>query len=327
MLQPSRRDFAKLALTALPAVGLFGSISRLRADEAPAAGKPNSKVNGVQIGLNVPYSYGNNMMSGQETLDATVQLGVSAVELRTQPVEQFMGCPAHLLNNKALLAAAAGAKGARSELRQWRLSAGQDKLQQFRKDWDNAGVLIQIVKVDGIFEMADDELDYVFNLAKALGATAISTEISQYKEDFTLKEDDLKRVGGFGEKHDMWVSYHGHTRVTPEHWIRAFELSPRNAANVDIGHFIAGVNFSPIPFIKKYHERITHIHIKDKKKHEGDNTVFGQGDTPIVETLQLLKENQWPIQATIEFEYKVPKGSTRMAEIAKCVKYCRDALA
>jgi hypothetical protein len=33
------------------------------------------------------------------------------------------------------------------------------------------------------------------------------------------------------------------------------------------------------------------------------------------------------MQGTIEFEYRIPEGSTRMAEIAKCVEYCKNALA
>ena len=59
----------------------------------------------------------------------------------------------------------------------------------------------------------------------------------------------------------------------------------------------------------------------------GANVPFGQGDTPITEVLQLIRDNKWNIQATIEFEYPVPEGSTRMAEIKKCIDYCRAALA
>ena len=54
---------------------------------------------------------------------------------------------------------------------------------------------------------------------------------------------------------------------------------------------------------------------------------FGEGDTPIVEVLHLIRDNKWPIQATIEFEYPVPAGSDRMAEIKKSVEFCRKALA
>ena len=321
MSPSTRREFVKLALAAIPASGMVGLMSRLRADEAAQfPPKVNSKVAGVQIGLNVPYSFADLQMSGPEVLSRCVQLGISGLELRTQPVEAFLGAPPHLIGPKALVAAAAGSQAVDTQMRKWRLSAPTERIPDFRHTYESAGVLIAVVKVDGIFRMSDGELDYVFELAKALGARAISTEISR-------QESDLQRLGDFGVKHSLWVAYHGHTAVAPANWERAFVLSPRNAANVDLGHFIAGNNYSPIPFIKEYHERITHIHIKDRKLHMGPNVPFGQGDTPIVECLHLLRDNQWNIQATIEFEYRVPAGSDRMTEIAKCVKYCRDALA
>jgi sugar phosphate isomerase/epimerase len=321
MSPQTRRQFAKLAIAALPAAGMLGFWGRLSADQAtPLPLKPNSKVAGVQIGLNVPYSFGDFQMTGPEILDRCVQLGISGLELRTQPVERFLGAPPALIGAKAYVAVAAGSVSAASQMRQWRQSAPTERIPEFRRNYESAGVLIEIVKVDGIFKMSDEELDYVFELAKALGARAISTEISP-------NADDLKRLGAFGDKHSLWVAYHGHTAVTPAHWERAFALSPRNAANVDIGHFIAGNSYSPVPFIKEYHERITHVHIKDRKLHMGPNVPFGQGDTPIVEVLRLIRDNRWNMQATIEFEYPVPAGSDRMTEIAKCVKYCRDALA
>ena len=86
----TRREFAKLALTALPGVALWSAAGRLRAADAP---KPNSKVNGVQIGLNVPYSFKNALMSADDILKNCVQLGCSGLELRTQPVEAWLGLP------------------------------------------------------------------------------------------------------------------------------------------------------------------------------------------------------------------------------------------
>ena len=66
--------------------------------------------------------------------------------------------------------------------------------------------------------------------------------------------------------------------------------------------------------------RVTHVHIKDRKFNNGPNTPFGQGDTPIVDVLHLLRENKWPIQATLEFEYKIPEGSDNMTELNKAIK-------
>lgn len=322
MLPYTRREFAKLALAALPAAGILSVPVSLSGADKPAksGGKPNSKVSGVQIGLNVPYSFGAAITTADDILAQCVQLGVSGVELRTQPVEAFLGAPAHLVGSKkAVLSGGAAADNAQ-QLRQWRTSVAVDRAAAFRKKYEDAGVKIEIVKVDGIFNTSDAELDYIFGLGKALGARALSTEISK-------KDEDHKRVGQFADKHKMMIGYHGHATTTPEHWEKAFSLAKYNGANVDIGHFVAGNNVSPAAFIKQHHERITHVHIKDRKRENGPNTPFGQGDTPIVEILRLIRDNKWNMQATIEFEYPIPAGSDRMTEIAKAIKYCRDALA
>ena len=122
------------------------------------------------------------------------------------------------------------------------------------------------------------------------------------------------------------VGYHGHTETGPKAWEEVFRHAKHNGANLDIGHFLAGNKTSPVPFLKEHHARITHVHVKDRKMKEGPNVPFGQGDTPIKEVLQLIRDNKWPMQATIEFEYPVPEGSDRMTELGKTVEYCRQAL-
>jgi sugar phosphate isomerase/epimerase len=312
----SRRQFTRLSLSTLTGGVALPFLGRLRGAEAP--GKPNSKFAGVQVGMNVPYSFGKSDMTGEEILRNSVQLGLSALELRTQSVEVFMGAPVDLIFVPKT-APKAEAAGREEKLRQWRGSAPMDRAKAFRKMYEDAGVLIEIVKVDGMFKMSAEELDYVFTLAKTLGGQAISTEISH-------AEADLKRVGQFADKHQLMVGYHGHATTGPGHWETAFSLAKFNGANVDIGHFIAGLDTSPIPFLKKYHERVRHVHIKDRKFHNGPNARFGEGDTPIVETLRLIRDNQWDIQATIEFEYKVPAGSDRDTELRRTIQFCRDSL-
>ena len=310
----NRRDFTKLALGSLPGAALLSS-------RTFAADKPDSKVAGVQIGINVPYSFGDPTMSGDEVLQRCVQLGLSGVELRTQPVETFMGLPAELSTaKKPKSAPVPDVPHKKERLQEWRKAASMEKAKEFRAKYESAGVLIEIVKVDGIFGMADEEIDYAFTLAKALGGKAISTEISH-------NEEELKRLGSFADKHEFMVGYHGHATTTPEHWEAAFALAKFNGANVDLGHFVAGNNTSPVPFITKYHDRVTHVHLKDRKFNNGPNTPFGQGDTPIADVLHLLRDNKWPIQATIEFEYMVPSSTDRMTELGRVVKFCRDALA
>ena len=311
----TRRQFTRLALSTLPAAGLL-SVAR----PLLAATKPDSKFAGVQIGLNVPYSFGGVGMSGDDVLKNCVQLGISGLELRTQPVEAFLGAPAKAAKPaKGETAKPAAASATEADIRKWRESAPVEKAREFRKKYEDAGVLIEIMKVDGLFKMSDGELDYAFTLAKTLGAHAISTEIAK-------TDDELKRVGQFADKHKCLVGYHGHAATGPDHWEKAFTFAEHNGANVDIGHFVAGDHGSPVPFITKHHARVTHVHIKDRKKGNGANTPFGEGDTPIIEVLRLIRDNKWPIQATIEFEYKIPAGSDRMTEIARAIKYCHDAL-
>jgi sugar phosphate isomerase/epimerase len=311
----TRRDFAKLALAALPAAGLVTALP-LRA--APA--KPNSKFAGVQVGLNVPYSFANPSMTGDEVLQNCVKLGLSAVELRTQPIEAFLGVPASLVGAKSAVAAGGAAESNAAQLRRWRQSAPVARARDFRRKWEDAGVKIEILKVDRIFAMDDASLDYVFGLAQTVGARAISTEISKH-------EPDLQRLGKFADKHQLPVGYHGHASTTPAHWEKAFTFAKYNHANVDLGHFVAGNKTSVVEFIQQHHARITHVHVKDRKANEGPNMPFGEGDTPIREVLRLIRDQRWNIQATIEFEYKVPAGSDRMTEIARAIKYCRDAVA
>jgi sugar phosphate isomerase/epimerase len=311
MTSYTRREFTQRALAALPAVGLFSLAPSLRAASAAKS---------VKIGLNVPYSFGQPAMSGDEILKNCVALKFDAVELRAQPIEAFLGAPSHLVGAKAKVAVAGAAEANAAALRDWRKSAPVEKAVEFRRKYESAGLAIDVLKVDNIFKLDDASLDYAFRLAKTVGARAISTEISK-------SDDDHRRLGSFADKHQLMVAYHGHASTGPAHWERAFSLARYNGANVDLGHFVAGNDASVVDFIRQHHARITHVHVKDRKKQNGPNVVFGEGDTPIREVLRMIRDNGWNIQATIEFEYKVPEGSDRMKEIARSVKFCRDALA
>jgi sugar phosphate isomerase/epimerase len=99
--------------------------------------------------------------------------------------------------------------------------------------------------------------------------------------------------------------------------------SPYINVNLDIGHFFAA-GFDPVDFITRHHERIVTLHLKDRKKDNGANMPFGEGDTPIKPVLQLLKKNKFAIPANIEYEYK---GADTLQEVKKCFEYCKQALA
>ena len=328
----TRRGFGKLALAAFPSVAL--------------GAKPDSKWGGVQVGFNAPYNFHGMPGTADKIIEYMTQLNVSGAELRLQPVEAFLGAPGVYASASEApgggaarggagragrsRGAAAGREPATPEqqeaarkLEEWRLALPMDRIEEFRRKFEGAGILIQILKIDNFNSFSDAVTDYFFAVARSLGAEAISTE---------GKLADVERLGKFADKHRMPIGYHGHTAGpggeafgAPENWEKAMAVSKYNGINLDLGHFLVGNKTSPIPFLTRYHDRITHIHVKDRK-YDGATVPFGEGDVPIVEALQLMKKNKWKFQATIEFEYPVPQGSDVLTELGKCVEFCHKAL-
>src|SRR5436190_15846671 len=124
----TRRDLGKLFLT-VPAAGLLPR----DVFAALAAAKPDSKFAGVQIGMNVPYNYGGRTMPIDEVIAKTAQLNVSAVELRSQPIEIFLGVPRTVLEPGREKAAQDKAK---LDLREWRLKNDPSKAAGVKKAFD-----------------------------------------------------------------------------------------------------------------------------------------------------------------------------------------------
>jgi sugar phosphate isomerase/epimerase len=88
----TRREFGKLAFAGLPAAAALGRADSLFAALAPP--KPNSLIDGVQIGT-ITYSYRSMPdQSAEATLKYIVDSGISAIELMGGPVESFAGAPA-----------------------------------------------------------------------------------------------------------------------------------------------------------------------------------------------------------------------------------------
>jgi len=192
------------------------------------------------------------------------------------------------------------------------------KCRELRKLYNDAGVNIHIHKIP--FGQSDEEIDFNFQVAKALGCTGITTERSE-----TL----AKKLAPFADKHKIWVAFHNHTNNVPklDQPDPILELGKYIGFNLDIGHYVAGTKGqSPIPVLEKYHDRIISLHLKDRTP-DGGNLPWGQGQTPIKEVLQLIRKEKWTFPADIELEYKIPEGSTAVAEVAKCLAYCKQALA
>ena len=137
------------------------------------------------------------------------------------------------------------------------------------------------------------------------------------------------RIDRHASRAKIYVGMHNHSSTNPDEFARpeSFERGMKGASqyigiNLDIGHFVAA-GFDPLELIEKHHDRILSLHLKDRKKNQGPNVPFGEGDTPITAVLQLLKRRGYQIPANIEYEYK---GADNFVEVKKCFEYCRQAL-
>jgi hypothetical protein len=62
-----------------------------------------------------------------------------------------------------------------------------------------------------------------------------------------------------------------------------------------------------------------------RKKDDGPNMTFGQGDTPIKQVLTMMRDRKYGIPANIEWENAAPRDE-RIAAVRRCLDYCKQAL-
>jgi len=301
----SRRDFEKLVLSGL-AVAAYGA-------------KIDSTVKGVRLGT-ITYSFRDFPRSpGKDNVDAVIraltECGIGEIELFSPNIEPGRASGSGRGN-------AAEAAKARDELRQWRLSTPMDYFKAIRKKFDEAGINIYAYTMNYRNEFTDPEIDKTFEQAKALGVDIISSSTAVSM---------TKRLLSFADRHKIYLAFHGHAEYdnpdefsTPATFQQALYMSKYAKINLDIGHFTAA-NENPVSYIEQHHDRISHLHMKDRKKNKGDNVEWGKGDTPIKEVLVLLRDKKYPIPAFIEYEYK--GTGTSVAEVKKCMAYMKQALA
>lgn len=305
--------------------------------------KSASTINGVKIGV-ITYSFRDLPdQSAEATLDYILKCGISNIELMGGPAESFAGAPKNPVDFRTLLPlwrkrsqklelteeekktledSEAKTRAYREELAQWRQKAPMAKFEAFGKMYKKAGVEIYAFKPDAFgMQNSDPEIDYGLKAAKALGANHVTLE-HPGNDAHTLK------LGKAAQKYGLKVGYHGHEQQTFTFWDTALTQSTANSLNLDLGHFVAAGNLNPLDIIRQKHDRIVSMHIKDRKTKAsgGDNLVWGYGDTPIGEALQLMRDNKYKFPATIELEYKIPDGSNPIDEVKKCLEFCKKAL-
>ncbi|MDB5000095.1 MAG: sugar phosphate isomerase/epimerase [Mucilaginibacter sp.] len=304
----SRRQF--IGSGALAATSMLFLSKTSFAGSLLSAAKPNSVINGVQIGV-ITYSFRSMPGTVEDLLKYCIDCNINAIELMGDAAEAYAGAPKREQGQSWTEFA--------PKIAEWRAAASMDKFKELRKMYNDAGVTIYAWKPNALgAKNSDAEIEYAFNVGKALGVTHVTVELPN--------DEQTKRLGDLATKHKMYVGYHAHTQATPTLWDTALSQSKYNAINLDIGHYASGTSSSPIPFIEKYNDRITSMHIKDRKFNNGPNAPWGQGDTPIKEVLALMKKNKYKFPATIELEYAIPASSDAVQEVKICRAYAADAL-
>jgi sugar phosphate isomerase/epimerase len=285
----TRREWSKLALGAAAASAL--------PFESSAASKPNSKIKGVQIGA---QSYSFRDRSLDEAIKAYVEVGLNSCELWSGHVE-----PKDL---------------SREERRTWRLTTPISYFMLIGDKFKKAGIDLYAFNYSFKDDFTDEEIKRGFDMARAMGAQVITA---------SANVNTAKRIDVYAKQFKVRVGMHNHSRIVPNEFATAEDFakamegnSEYICINLDIGHFTAA-NFDPVDYLAKHHDRIVTLHIKDRKRNQGDNVPFGEGDTPIKPALELLMKNKWKIPANIEYEYK---GADTVAEVKRCYEYCKKAL-
>lgn len=304
----SRRDLGKLALAAIPAAALAA---------------PDSRISGVQIGV-ISYSFRD--LPPTQIIPSMLKIGLSEVELMSNHAEALAGAPAVPRGRGQTPDVAA-----QNALREWRTAAKPATFAPVRKQFTDAGIDIRLVCYNMGVNIADDEIDYAFRMARDLGAKAISSSST-----VTV----ARRVAPIAEKYRMPWGAHGHDDVkdpeqfaTPETFAKVTAMNKYMWVNLDIGHFTAA-GYDAVAFIRENHAHITNLHLKDRKKSPpGSSTAipqnnwpWGEGDTPIKAVLQLLEKEKYNIPANIEYEYNAHATADTVTEVQRCFDYAKKAL-
>jgi sugar phosphate isomerase/epimerase len=296
----SRREFGKTALAALG----FSAVPTARLCGAGV----DSTVRGVKLGLITGSLNPLPDSPGKDPIDLIIeqclQLGAANVELvnvmglnEPQVVNGGrFGQPPDKTTPEYL--------ESREKLRQFRIKLPVDRFREVRKKFDAAGLnLFSYVMTIGD-DFTDPEIEAVFRQMQALKINLFTTNQTRVGMG--------PRIATFSEKYKIRPAWHPHAMVedpnevaTPESMEKLLAMSKSFVINLDIGHYTAGNN-DAAAFLRKHHDRITHIHVKDRKRSQGPNVQLGTGDTPIKECLTLIRDNRYPIICLIEREYRGP---------------------
>ena len=213
----------------------------------------------------------------------------------------------------------------REERRRWRVETPVSYFEQVRRINEDAGLTPYSYSFNFTDDVTDDEIESVFRATRALGAENISTNAARVGM--------APRLAPFAERHQLDVAFHNHSNSDDPNEIgseasfeQVFSASPRCKANLDVGHYVAG-NGDPLAFIERHHDRITHLHFKDRSPDRGRNMPWGMGQTPLADVLRLVQRNGYDIPCLVEYEYYgYPGTGGSIEENRKCLEFMRSVL-
>jgi sugar phosphate isomerase/epimerase len=268
-------------------------------------------INGVDISV-ITYSFNPRIEDMNVIIQNCLDSGSDNIELMGNHIERSMGMP----------------RSNRSHSN-WRSNISMKEFKKVKNQFEDKGINIFAYKPYCMSpNNTDDEIEYAMKATKALGAEFVTAELTT--------EENTSRISLFAEKHNVKVGYHAHLQASDTAWEFALKNSKNNYINLDIGHYIAArkenTKENLLNFIMDNNSRICSMHLKDRQAIKPlnvgatDNQIWGKGDTPITEVLQLMRDNSYKFTATIELEYRIPEGSNRVKEVKKCFEYCYKAL-
>lgn len=304
----TRREFGKAGLASVS--GLIASRAIGRATDAVPANR--SFISGVQFGLQ-PFCYHDLAMTPDNRATLVQRLawnGMGMVELHATWVEPRFDGPG------------VSAREAREKLRRWRVSAPPSHYLAIKKEFADAGVTIFTYYVNINDTFTDEEIDATFAAATWLGAKGC---VGSYGLAIS------QRLAPFPGTHGVFAGLHNHDNLsdpdaynTEASFLKGLAMSPNFKATLDVRHFTAA-NGDCLGFLERHHDRMSSVHLGDRRKNNGRSTPFGEGDAPLIQILRMIRDNDWPIVALLEFEH----GTLRpeVDEVQLMFDYCKRALA
>jgi sugar phosphate isomerase/epimerase len=256
-----------------------------------------ARLHGVRIGLQ-GWSLRDRTLD--DAILATKKIGIDAWELGFNHLE-----PAGV---------------SRDDLRKWRVTVPLEEFRKIRRKFDSNGVAITGYSYGFRKDYTPEEMTRGFEMTHALGVNVLTT---------STNVSLAPKIDALASKWRIRVGLHNHSLnrpdevATPDDFAEGLNgASQFMGINLDVGHFVAA-GFDPVPFIQKHSKRIWSLHLKDRKRNQGPDCKFGEGDTPVREILLLLKKDRLDIPAMIEWE---PKEGDKVAAICDCLDYCRSVL-